>query len=101
MSLAIRQIFSTSDKRKFIRFLWDIYGSDPNWVPPLEMDRMKLVDEKKNPFYYHADVRWFLAEDNGKILGRIAAVVNHNHNSFHNDTTGFFGFFECINNTNV
>src|ERR1700757_3624963 len=97
MPVTIRQISSIADKLKFIRFLWDIYGSDPNWVPPLEMDRMKLIDEKKNPFYKHSDVAWFLAEDNGKTLGRIAAIINHNHNSFHKDKTGFFGFFECIN----
>lgn len=77
--------------------LWDIYAADPNWVPPLEMDRMKLIDEQKNPFYKHADVAFFLAEDNGKAVGRIAAIINHNHNGFHNDKTGFFGFFECIN----
>jgi len=101
MSLTIRQITSKSDKLKFVRFLWDIYGSDPNWVPPLEMDRMKLIDEKKNPFYKHSDVAWFLAEDNGKILGRIAAIINQNHNSFHNDKTGFFGFFECLDDPDV
>lgn len=97
MALTIRRITSKADKLKFVRFLWDIYGSDPNWVPPLEMDRMKLVDEKKNPFYKHADVAWFLAEDNGKVKGRIAAIINHHHNSFHNDKAGFFGFFECVN----
>jgi GNAT superfamily N-acetyltransferase len=101
MSLTIRQITSKSDKLKFIRFLWDIYRADPNWVPPLEMDRMKLIDEKKNPFYHHADTAWFIAEENGKIVGRIAAIINHNHNSFHNDKTGFFGFFESINDANV
>src|SRR5947199_8655690 len=97
MSLTVRQISSKADKLKFIRFLWDIYGSDPNWVAPLEMDRIKLIDENKNPFYHHSDVAFFLAEDNGKIVGRIAAIINHNHNSFHKDKTGLFGFFECIN----
>jgi GNAT superfamily N-acetyltransferase len=101
MALSIRQITSKADKLNFVRFLWDIYGNDPNWVPPLEMDRMKLIDEKKNPFYSHSDVAWFLAEDNGKILGRIAAIINHNHNSFHNEKTGFFGFFECFNDQHV
>ncbi len=101
MSLSIRQITSKPDKLKFVRFLWDIYGSDPNWVPPLEMDRMKLIDEVKNPFYKHSEVAWFLAEDNGKIVGRIAAIINHNHNKFHDDKAGFFGFFECINDKQV
>src|SRR2546423_2035332 len=65
------------------------------------MDRMKLIDEKKNPFYKHSDAAFFLAEENGKIKGRIAAIVNHHHNNFHNDRTGFFGFFECIDDEHV
>ena len=101
MPLVIRRITSKSDKLKFVRFLWDLYGSDPNWVPPLEMDRMKLIDEQKNPFYKHADVAWYLAEEDGKIKGRIAAIINHHHNSFHNDKAGFFGFFECVNDAQV
>lgn len=98
MALTIRQISSTADKKKFIRLLWDLYGSDPNWVPPLMMDRLKLIDEKKNPFYHHADVAWFIAECDGKPVGRVAAIINHSHNEFHNEQAGFFGFFESENN---
>lgn len=97
----IRRITSTKDKRAFIRMMWDVYAGDPNWVPPLEMDRFKLINEEKNPFYKHSEVAFFVAEHSGKIVGRIAGIVNHNHNKFHNDTTGFFGFFECINDANV
>lgn len=99
--LTVRRINSKSDKLLFVRFLWDIYGADPNWVPALEMDRMKLIDEIKNPFYKHSEVAWFLAEDNGKIVGRIAAIINRNHNDTHHDKTGFFGFFESVNDQAV
>ncbi|HYM21204.1 MAG TPA: GNAT family N-acetyltransferase [Candidatus Kapabacteria bacterium] len=99
--ITVRRISSKQDKLRFIRFLWDVYRDDPNWVPPLEMDRMKLIDEVKNPFYKHSEVAWFLAEDDGKIVGRIAAIINRNHNEFHQDKTGFFGFFECINDLRV
>jgi len=58
------------------------------------MDRLKLINEKKNPFYEHADAAWFIAEESGKPVGRIAAIVNHNHNALHKDKVGFFGFFE-------
>ena len=81
--------------------LWDVYENDPNWVPPLEMDRLKLINQEKNPFYQHADVAWFLAEDGSRAVGRIAAIINHNHNTFHRDNVGFFGFFECVNNPAV
>ena len=96
-----RQIHSRKDKLAFVRMLWDIYADDPNWVPPMEMDRMKLIDEKKNPFYEHSDAAFFIAEENGKIIGRIAAIINHNHNRVHNDKVGFFGFFECIDRSEV
>ena len=97
MSITLRKISSKSDKRQFVRMMWDIYKSDPNWVPPLEMDRMKLIDEKKNPFYSHADTAWFVAEENGTITGRIGAIVNHTYNELQKEKAGFFGFFECIN----
>jgi N-acetylglutamate synthase-like GNAT family acetyltransferase len=65
------------------------------------MDRRKLMDRKKNPFYQHAEVEFYIAEREGKLVGRIAAIVNHNHNREHNDKVGFFGFFECINDQSV
>jgi GNAT superfamily N-acetyltransferase len=99
MSLTVRSISTPSEKRQFVRMLWDVYANDPHWLPPIEMDRMKLIDEKKNPFYKHADARWFIAERDGKIVGRIGAIVNHAHNRIYNERAGFFGFFECENNS--
>jgi ribosomal protein S18 acetylase RimI-like enzyme len=100
-TVTIRNISSTKDKRRFVRMMWDIYRDDPNWVPPLEMDRMKLIDEKKNPFYAHAETGWWIAERDGTIVGRIAAIINHNYNEAQNERAGFFGFFECINDSDV
>lgn len=97
----IREVSSKKDRLAFVRMLWDIYADDPNWVPPLEMDRMKLIDPEKNPFYSHSDCSFFVAEENGKIVGRIAGIVNHNHNRFQEDKVGFFGFFECTNNAEL
>ena len=100
-SLTISVVHSAKDEMRFIKFLWDIYRDDPNWVAPLIMDRKKLISRKKNPFYKHSDLELFLAERDGKIVGRIGAIVNHNHNKEHGDKVGFFGFFECINDQQV
>lgn len=99
--ITVRPLSGSRDRDAFIRFLWSIYGKDPNWVPPLWMDRKKLMDRKKNPFYQHADAEFFLAERDGSPVGRIAAIVNHNHNKEHNDKVGFFGFFECVDDQSV
>lgn len=99
--IRIRTVKTTKDRDQFIRFLWTIYEGNPYWVPPLWMDRRKLMDKKKNPFYQHADAEFFIAERNGVMVGRIAAIVNYNHNKEHNENVGFFGFFECVNDQNV
>jgi len=101
MSLIIRPIEAKSDVVKFVKCQWDFYKDDPNWVPPMKMDRMNLLNTKTNPFYQHSLMQLFLAEDNGEIVGRIAAIINDNHNKTHNDKVGFFGFFECVNDQNV
>lgn len=95
--ITIRHATSPADERAFIRFQWKIYTRYAYWVPPLLMDRKKLIDRKGNPFYRHARMELFLAERRGEIVGRIAAIVNDNHNREHKENIGFFGFFECVN----
>jgi GNAT superfamily N-acetyltransferase len=98
MSITVRPISSKSDVLRFIKLQWKFYEGDRNWVPPMIMDRKKLLNKEKNPFYTHADMQLFIAESAGEPIGRIAAIINHHHNREHKDKVGFFGFFECINN---
>jgi len=97
MNTSIVRVTSQADLMKFIKFPWKIYSNDPYWVPPLIMDRKKLLDTSKNPFFKHAEIQLFLAKKNNEIVGRIAAIKNDLHNLHHNDKVGFFGFFECMN----
>ncbi len=97
----VRPVRTKSDEKKFIDFLYSHYANDSNFAAPLRMDRKKLIDKKKNPFYKHSLMELFLAEREGKVIGRIGAIVNDNHNIEHNDKVGFFGFFECVNEQNV
>jgi GNAT superfamily N-acetyltransferase len=97
----ITTVKSKKELMQFIRFQWKIYKNDQYWVPPLIMDRKKLLNREKNPFFKHAEMEMFLAERDGELVGRIAAIKNDLHNSTHNDKVGFFGFFECINDQEV
>lgn len=87
--------------QEFIRLPWQIYADDPLWVPPLISDQRKLFDRSTHPFHEHADVEYFLAWRGSRPVGRIAAFINHRYDEFHGDHTGFFGFFECINDPGV
>jgi len=101
MNFIIKPVETKAERMRFIRCQWDFYKNDPSWVPPIIADRVKLLDTEKNPFYKHSVMQLFLAVSDGKIVGRIAAIINDNHNRTHKDKVGFFGFFECIDNQEV
>lgn len=94
--MQIYPVRSPQELKEFIRLPWKIYQDDSDWVPPLLYERKKFFDRSQNPFFKHAEVEHFLAENNSEIVGRIAAIVNHRHNQFHLDKVGFFGHFEVI-----
>jgi hypothetical protein len=100
-SIEIKKVKSNKELMQFIKLPWNIYKNDPSWVPPLIMDRKKLLNKNTNPFFQHSEMDLFLAFKDRKIAGRIAAITNENHNKFHEDNVGFFGFFESINDIEV
>ena len=95
-------LVTTKEERKqFIEFPYRHYSGDEHWIPPLKMEQKKLIDTDKNPFYNHGNIALFLAEQNGEICGRIAAIEDHRYNEHHGTNTGFFGFFESIDDESV
>jgi len=100
-NIEISLVETESDKKKFIDFPYEFYKDNKYWVEPLRFDVKNNLDEKKNPLYTHSKIKMWVARKNGNIVGRIAGMTNENHNKFHEDKTGFFGFFECINDQKV
>jgi hypothetical protein len=99
----ITPVRSRRDLSRFIDVPWHLFDRKrfPAWVPPLRIS-VKDVLSTSNPFYRNADRELFLATDHtGKLVGRIAAIENRAHNRFHEDRVGFFGFFECIDDSEV
>ncbi|MDY6915384.1 MAG: GNAT family N-acetyltransferase [Candidatus Cloacimonadota bacterium] len=94
--MKVLAVKSKKELKSFIKFPFELYKNDPNWVAPLIIDQMNLFNEKKNPYYEHSEVQPFLAFQNNKVVGRITAHTNTRHNNFHKDKVGFFGFFETI-----
>lgn len=100
-AVRVRELPDGSSLRAFIDLPWSINAGDPAWVPPLRMSVAAALDRRKHPFHEHAEVAYFLAERGGKTVGRVAAIVNHLHNEYHGDRTGFFGLFEAENDAAV
>lgn len=86
--------------RDFIRIPWKIYERDPYWIPPLRKEVSELLS-LEHPFFRHAERKLFICLRDGVPAGRIAAIVNHRHNEFHDENAGFFGFLEAVRDAEV
>jgi hypothetical protein len=99
--VTIRPVTSKAEKLAFLRVPFDVYRDDPNWVPPLFLERLDHLNPKRNPYFKHADVQLFLAERDGKPVGRISAQVCQLHLARYGDATGQFGFLDAIDDREV
>jgi hypothetical protein len=81
--------------RRFIEYPYDRYARDPHWIPQLRLTERQRLSPAHNPFFEHADVDLFLAQRDGRVVGRIAAIDDRLHNETHHDNTAMFGFFEA------
>ena len=100
-TVQIQIVQSGKQKKQFVQFAWDHYRGDPNWVPPLRRDQRERLGFLPHPFYDNAEIQTFLAVRQGEVVGRIAAIVDHGHNTRFNEKRGMFGFFECVQEQEV
>ena len=97
--IQVRQVSSKKELASFIDFPHDLYKGDSNYVPELHIAQSDLLTPGKHPFHDHSQLQLFLAYEGEKIKGRIAAVINNNHNKFKNakDCRGFYKDFKDLN----
>ena len=97
--LTVRQIDTRNpaDRDRFLRFPFALYGKHPLWVPPIRPDAELQLNRDKHPFYEHSDADFFVAEGEGAVVGRLAALENRPHNAYHHQRTAQFYLFECLN----
>ena len=93
--LRVEPVQGRGGVKAFVGLPFRLYAGDPSWAPPLRSDVRWVLDEAKNPFWKHASRRLFLALRGERVVGRVAAIVDAEHNRVHGDRTAFFGFFEC------
>ncbi|MBZ0301245.1 MAG: N-acetyltransferase [Anaerolineae bacterium] len=92
--VTVRKVENAQDFKAFFEFPWQVYHNDPNWVPPLLSMRHELLDKKKNPAWEYMEGDYFAAWRGDRIVGTIAAFINHRHNEFQEEHIGWFGAFE-------
>ena len=100
-TIEVRPVNSRGDQKAFLRFPYQLYVDDPYWVPTLQMTEKELLNFKPHPFYEKSEIQCFLAYRSGKVVGRIAAIIDDTHNKFHEERRGMFGFFDIIDDSAV
>ncbi|MBT6035816.1 MAG: hypothetical protein HOH18_05010 [Kordiimonadaceae bacterium] len=99
--IEIKPVVSKADRKAFVKVLWKIYQGEPNWIPPLIMERMDAIDEKKNPYFQHAEVKMWIAYKEDEPVGRISAQIDELVEKYHGVKTGHYGFFDCVDDQSV
>lgn len=99
-TLEIKQVSGKRDLKTFIRVPWKIYQNDPNWVPPLLIERKSAL-ESSHPYFKHAQWCGWIAYQNGKPVGRICAQIDELHQKQYDTRVGFFGLIESIEDDSV
>lgn len=100
-NIEIKPVLSKMERKEFVKVLWGIYKDEPNWIPPLIKERMDAIDKSKNPYFQHAEVRFWLAYKDGKPVGRISAQIDELVPKHHGVNTGHYGYFDCIDDQEV
>jgi hypothetical protein len=80
---------------RFVQIPFRLYAKHPQWVPPLLMDARMYLNRQKHPFYEHSEADFFIANRDGRNIGRIAALVNNHYNAYHQANRAQFYFFDC------
>jgi len=94
--LTIRPVRTKKDKKAFVDFAWEVYKNDPHWVPPLKDDVHGLITPGKNPWFEHAKAEFWLAERDGKVVGRISAQVDELVQEHMGKGIGNWGFLDAF-----
>lgn len=96
-AVEVRQVRERRDLRRFIDLPWQLYGDDPQWVPPLKLDVREFLDPRRHPFYLHGSAVKLLALRRGEPVGRVLVSDDPRYNQQHGASVGCFGMFECEN----
>lgn len=95
MAVETEKVQTRKTLREFIYFPEKLYRQDPLWSPPIWMEERQTFTVK-NPVLAHSDYALFLARENGEVVGRILAYVDHTFNDYYHSKTGMFGSFESV-----
>lgn len=101
MQITIKEVRNRRELKKFVLFPYKLYKNNKYWVPPLRFDEMNTLDWNKNPAFDFCEAKYWLAYQNGKIVGRIAGIINHRYIEKWGQKNARFGWIDFIDDIEV
>lgn len=101
MSVQIKQVLTRKELKTFVDFQNRLYEGNPYFVPKLYMDELSTLDPKSNPAFEFSEAALYLAYKDGKVAGRVAAIINHKANEKWNHKEVRFGWIDFIDDPEV
>ncbi len=101
MSVTIYEVENKKDLARFIKFPFALYKKNRYWVPPLLLDEWNTLQKEKNPAFKHCRVKLYLAEQNGRLAGRVAGIINDKFIDKWKERYCRFGWFDFIDDREV
>ena len=99
--IEIKEVTTKDDLKRFVQFYYDLYRGNDCAVPFLYSDEMATLRSDKNPSFECCEAKYFLAYKDGKVVGRVAAIINRRANERWNCHQVRFGWFDFINDQEV
>ena len=101
MSVIIKTVETAKELRTFVKFPLRLYKDCPHYVPNLYMDELSTLDPSKNPMGKYSKSKKFLAYKDGKVVGRVMAIINEIANRDWNHAEVRFGWMDFIDDKEV
>lgn len=101
MTVEIKKVSNKAELKKFIRFNYEFYKDNPYSVPDLYDDMLNTFSPQKNASFEFCEADYFLAMREGKIVGRVAAIINHRANETWNKKVVRFGWIDFVDDLDV
>jgi hypothetical protein len=99
--LKIQEVTTIHGLKRFVSFQYSLYNDNKYWVPPPCSDEVNSLRKDKNPAFDFCNAKFWIAERDGKIVGRIAGIINKRYNEKWKVKTARFGWFDFIDDKEV
>ncbi len=101
LEIEVIDLKNNRDRGRFVDMPLPLYKGDPNYIAPLRLDIMKFLNPSKSPIFRDTEMRAIIAHQGGRPVGRLTCQVDSNYNAYHETKSGWFGYFESIDDPAV